>query len=206
MTTPALARTFFFNMTKTYEIKNLSEIDFYSDPYALIVKYSHLAWLYPPVLFTVMGVGITLALAVQRVSQNPVVLAYLGGAIAFSYFIFSNTLKTGALVFAANGQGIYYPIYNQKDQFVFLNWDAIKEIAVYTGEDGKTLEITTNFESYTRLPKPCNGHCSLKRDSIFTAKPNGVTTVELYVKTGRQRTSDMMKAIDKLSLSKIKIS
>ncbi|POZ49535.1 hypothetical protein AADEFJLK_04696 [Methylovulum psychrotolerans] len=189
-------------MIKTYETVSLSEVGFDSDP--LIVRYSRLAWLYPPVLFTVMAVGITLAVVV--VNQSPMALAYLGGAIAFSYFIFSNTLKTGALVFAANGQGIYYPIYNQKDQFVFLSWDAIKEIAVYTDEAGKALEITTNFESYTRLPKPCNGHCSLKRDSLFTAKPNGVTTVELYVKTGRQRTSDIMKAIDKLSLSKIKIS
>ncbi|MDD5271307.1 MAG: hypothetical protein PHU14_01185 [Methylovulum sp.] len=153
-----------------------------------------------------MAIGITLVVVVQHVSQSPVVLAHLGGAIAFSYFIVSNILKTGALVFAANGQGIYYPIYNQKDQFVFLSWDAIKEITVYTDEAGKTLAITTDFESYTKLPKPCNGHCSLKRDSLFTAKPNGVTTVELYVKTGRQRTADMMKAIDKLSLSKIQLS
>jgi hypothetical protein len=183
-------------MSKPYKVVDSSEVEFGSDPHALILNYSRIEQFYFPVLMSLGGVGISLRLAIVVSHERMSILAkfaLLGGVMALSCLLFWYVIRHGAFVLAANHQGIYYRMVDNKNKLVFISWEAVKEIAVYAIE-GSELEIETIFEGPAKLPSPCNG--------VSFVKGNGRLAVSLYLRMGRRRTSDIMNKIDDLKLSK----
>lgn len=72
--------------------------------------------------------------------------------------------------------GIYYRKMDDKNKLVFISWKSVKNIDIsLDNNDNRRLDIETNFESPTKLPKPCNGVSYLKDGKLTISFYPGIT-------------------------------
>ena len=129
-------------------------------PFAMVFKPVEMLFL--PILFSgcfyVADLWLLFNLPFGATPQSVFIQTFLTCALAAPFIGFWAISRHGAFVVGADNKGLYYKKLDDKNQFVFIDWDSVHNLSI--NENGKrTLLIETNLNKFRKdsLPIPCNG-------------------------------------------------